>query len=129
MDLACRALVALGHLLGPLPPTCGVILATTRGSAASDRCHETARRAGAIDPQRFPYTLPTAPIGEARIRLGLRGTGIAVLGGDDTLLRALAGDLLADGCPAVLVAWIDCDAPPHHARAELWSAGTDAPDA
>lgn len=120
MDLPCRALVALGHLLGPLPPESAMVLATTSGSAASDRLHDQAVCAGAVDPQRFPYTLPTTPIGEASIRLTVRGPGFSVHGADDALVRELAHDLLSDGAPGVLIAWIEADRPPHSAHAEWW---------
>lgn len=118
MDPSCRALVALGRRLAP-PEDAVLLLATERGCAASDRLFETARRAGSADAQRFPYTLPTAPIGEASIRLGVRGGGLALLGVDDALVDALAADWLADGSPAALVARIDADRPPHTAHARL----------
>lgn len=121
MDLPCRALVALGHLLRPLPQTGAIVLATAAGSAASDRLHDQAVCAGAVDPQRFPYTLPTTPIGEASIRLGLRGPGFSVHGADQRLVRDLVHDLLRDGVPGVLVAWIEADRPPHTAYAEWWT--------
>jgi Beta-ketoacyl synthase, C-terminal domain/Beta-ketoacyl synthase, N-terminal domain len=122
MDLPCRALVTLGHLLGPLPADSAIVLVTARGSAASDRLHDQAVLAGAVDPQRFPYTLPTTPIGEASIRLGIRGPGLSVHGATDAEVRELAHDLLADGIPGVLIAWIEADLAPHTARAEWWSA-------
>ncbi len=122
MDLACRAFVALGHLLGPLPADCALMLATHSGSAASDRLHDQAVHAGAVDPQRFPYTLPTTPIGEASIRLGVRGPGMSVHGADEKMVQALAHDLLADGIPGVLIAWIEADRPPHVAHAQWWTA-------
>lgn len=121
MDLPCRALVALGHLLGPLPVESAIVLATRSGSAASDRLHDQAVLAGAVDPQRFPYTLPTTPIGEASIRLTVRGPGFSVHGADDHLIRALADDLLREGVPGVLIAWIEADLPPHVAHAEWWT--------
>jgi 3-oxoacyl-[acyl-carrier-protein] synthase II len=121
MDLPCRALVALGHLLAPFPVDSAILLATARGSASSDRLHDQSVVAGAVDPQRFPYTLPTTPIGEASIRLGIRGPGLSIHGADDALVRALASDLLADGVPSVLIAWIEADQSPHTARAEWWS--------
>ena len=122
MDLPCRALVALGHLLGPLPAESAIVLVTRSGSAASDRLHDQAVRAGAVDPQRFPYTLPTTPIGEASIRLTVRGPGFSVHGVDDAMARALAHDLLRDGVPGVLLAWIEADHPPHTAHAEWWTS-------
>lgn len=121
MDLPCRALVALGHLLGPLPPDSAIVLATRSGSAASDRLHDQAVCAGAVDPQRFPYTLPTTPIGEASIRLTVRGPGFSIHGAGDDLVRELAHDLLGDGIPGVLIAWIEADRPPHTAHAEWWT--------
>ena len=119
MDLACRALVALGRRLGPLPSDAAIILVTDAGSAATDRIYEQLRRAHGADAQRFIYTLPTTPIGEASIRLGVRGPGLALLGGDETLADLVAGDLLADGIPAVVIARIETDRAPHLARARL----------
>lgn len=121
MDLACRAFVALGHLLGPFPENSALILATRSGSAGSDRLHDHAVRIQAVDPQRFPYTLPTTPIGEASIRLGVRGPGLSVHGADENAVQALAHDLLADGIPGVLIAWIEADRPPHLAHAQWWT--------
>jgi len=121
MDLPCRAMVTLGHLLGPFPTDSAILLATARGSAASDRLHDQAVLAGTVDPQRFPYTLPTTPIGEASIRLGIRGPGLSVHGADAALVHGLANDLLADGAPGVLIAWIEADLPPHIAHAQWWS--------
>ncbi len=121
MDLACRALVALGNLLAPLPGACAVVLCSTAGCAATDREFERARRAGAVDPQRFAYTLPSTPIGELSIRLKLRGPGLVLQGSDEAQARAVASDLLAE-CPAVLLAWIEADRPPMQARAELWQS-------
>lgn len=121
MDLPCRALVALGQLLGPLPSASAIVLATASGSAASDRLHDQAVCAEAVDPQRFPYTLPTTPIGEASIRLGVRGPGFSVHGADPQVVRELVHDLLRDGIPGVLVAWIEADRPPHTAYAEWWT--------
>lgn len=123
MDLSCRALVALGHLLGPLPAGCAMVLATTSGSAASDRLHDQAVCAGAVDPQRFPYTLPTTPIGEASIRLTVRGPGFSVHGANEQQVHALAHDLLQEGIPGVLIAWIEADQAPHSAYAEWWTSG------
>jgi 3-oxoacyl-(acyl-carrier-protein) synthase len=120
MDLACRALVALGHLSGPLAPETGIVLVTTRGCAATDRLFERARRDGVAEPQRFPYTLPTAPIGEVSIRLGLHGPGFALLGAEDAQGRAAARDLVADGCPAVLLARVEADGM-LAAWSELWT--------
>lgn len=120
MDLASRTLVTLGHLLGPLPEHAGAVLATTAGCAATDREFERQRRAGIIDPQRFPYTLATTPLGELSIRLRLRGPGLTVQGADDDQARTIATDLIADGADGALVAWIETDALPHRAEAEWW---------
>ena len=120
MDLASRALVTIGHLLGPLPEHAGAVLATTAGCAATDREFERQRRAGIIDPQRFPYTLATTPLGELSIRQRLRGPGLTIQGADDAQARAVAADLIADGADGALVAWIESDAFPHRAEAELW---------
>ena len=120
MDLACRALVTMGHLLGPLPEHAGAVLATIAGCAATDREFERQRRAGIIDPQRFAYTLATTPLGELSIRSRLRGPGLTVQGADDAQARAVAADLIADGADGALVAWIESDSLPHRAEAELW---------
>jgi len=119
MDLACRALVALGHLLGPLPRECALVLCSESGCAATDRLYELERRAGHADPQRFAYTLPSTPIGETSIRLKLQGPGLVLLGADEQQARQVAEDLLAD-CPAVVLAWVEADRPPQRAYAELW---------
>ncbi len=119
MDLACRALVALGELLAPLPGGCAVVLCTSAGCADTDRLFESGRRAGSADPQRFAYTLPSTPIGELSIRLKLQGPGLVLLGASDVQANQVACDLLGE-CPAVLLAWIEADRPPHVARAELW---------
>jgi hypothetical protein len=121
LDLTCRALVALATRLPPLPENTAIVLLTDAGCAASDRLFERARLAGHEDPQRFPYTLPSTPIGETSIRLHLRGCGFALLGNDDTQGRAITAELLADGAPAVLLARIDADHPPHRAWAEWWT--------
>jgi hypothetical protein len=122
MDLACRALVALGQVLAPLPGDCAVVLCSASGCAATDRLYEGERRGGSADPQRFAYTLPSTPIGELSIRLKLRGPGLVLQGASAEQARQVAADLLAE-CPAVLLAWIEADRPPHLARAELWQAG------
>lgn len=119
MDLACRALVALGLRLGRLPADTAIVVATEAGCAATDRAYERDRRTRGADAQRFTYTLPTTPIGEASIRLGVRGPGLALLGADDAQAEAMAGDLLADGAPAVLLARLETDRPAHVARARL----------
>ncbi len=124
MDLACRAVVTLGRLCDPMPEQTAIIVVTTSGSAASDRLHEQARLAGSVDPQRFAYTLPTTPIGEASIRLQLRGPGMTVHGADEALVLNIAADLLSDGCPAVFIAWIECDIGPHVAHALVLRAIT-----
>ena len=119
MDLSCRALIALGRRLGRLPGDSAIVLVTDTGCAATDRIYERDRRAHGADAQRFTYTLPTTPIGEASIRLGVRGPGIALLGADDAHVAAVVADLLADGAPAVLLAHLETDRPPHVARAQL----------
>lgn len=121
MDLPSRALVTLGHLLGPLPTNSAIVLVSSSGSASSDRLHDQAVRAGAVEPQRFPYTLPTTAIGEASIRLQIRGPGLSLHGVARAEARAVALDLLGDGIPGVLIAWIEADLPPHLAEAEWWS--------
>jgi 3-oxoacyl-[acyl-carrier-protein] synthase I len=121
MDLPCRALVALGHLLGPVPADSAIVLVSARGSASSDRLHDQAVQHGAVDPQRFPYTLPTTPIGEASIRLGIRGTGMSLHGASDDVALAVVRDLLDEGTPGVLLAWIEADQPPHLAHAQWWT--------
>ncbi|MBA3686397.1 MAG: hypothetical protein H0W72_14320 [Planctomycetes bacterium] len=119
MDLACRALVSLGRLLAPLPADCAIMLLSEHGCAATDRAFEQARRSGAVDPQRFAYTLPSTAVGEASIRLALHGAGMALLGANDGQGRAVADELLAEGASAVLLARIEADRPPHLAWAEL----------
>ncbi len=121
MDLPCRALTALAVAAGDLPEGTAIVLLTEAGSAASDRAFEAARRLGQEDPQRFAYTLPTTAIGEASIRRRLRGTGFALMGADDAEGRACAAGLLAEGAPAVLLARVEADAPPHTAWAEVWT--------
>jgi hypothetical protein len=98
-----------------------VVLCSEAGYAATDRLFESERRAGSADPQRFAYTLPSTPIGELSIRLKLQGPGLVLLGADATQARQVASDLAGE-CPAVLLAWIEADRPPHLARAELWQA-------
>ncbi|HYE06022.1 MAG TPA: beta-ketoacyl synthase N-terminal-like domain-containing protein, partial [Planctomycetota bacterium] len=120
MDTACRALVALGHLAGDLPEDSAVVLVSERGCAASDRAFEIARRGGQADPQRFPYTLPSTAVGEASIRLRLRGAGLALVGADDAQARDAARDLISEGAPAVLLARVEADAAPLLAWAEVW---------
>jgi hypothetical protein len=120
LDLASRALVALALRAAALPEDTAVVLLSEAGCAASDRLFDAGRRAGSADPQRFPYTLPTAPVGEASIRLRLRGAGLCLQGADDAQGRAVAADLLAEGAPAVLLARVEADRPPHLAWAEVW---------
>ncbi len=137
MDLACRALVALGACsatggagrIGPAGTAAGmlgedtaVVLLSDVGCAASDRAFERERRASAADPQRFPYTLPTAPVGEASIRLRLRGPGFTLLGASDDQGRQVARELIADGCPRVLLARVEADGALATAWAEVWSS-------
>jgi hypothetical protein len=45
-----------------------------------------------------------------------------VHGADESTVQALAHDLLADGIPGVLIAWIEADRPPHLAHAQWWTA-------
>lgn len=120
MDGASRLLVALGHRLGPWPAGSGIVLATDMGCQESDARFEAARQAGTIEPQTFAYTLPSAPLGEASIRLALTGPGQVLLGANDEALRASARWLLAEGAPAVLVARIDTGGPVESAWAERW---------
>ena len=109
MDLACRATIALGMRVGPLPEHAAVVFTSARGCAESDRAFERGRRARACDPQQFAYTLPTAPVGEASIRLRLRGPGCALLGANEEQARAVAWDLMADGCPGALIVRMEAD--------------------
>ncbi len=109
MDASCRALVALAVRSGPLPEGSAIVLVSERGCAASDRAFELGRRSGACDPQRFAYTLPSTPVGEASIRLGLHGPGFTLLGASDGQARACALDMISDGVPAVLLARIEAD--------------------
>ena len=108
---------------GGFEPTAdsGIVLVSERGSASSDRLHDQAVQAGAVDPQRFPYTLATTAIGEASIRLGIRGPGMSLHGADGATALAVVHDLLADGVPGVLLAAIEADQPPHRAHAEWWT--------
>ncbi len=107
MDRASRALVALGHRLGPWPINSAVILVSANGCAETDLRFERSRLAQQPDWQAFAYTLPTAPIGEASIRLGLHGPGMALVGATDEQARASARRLLAEGAPAVFLARIE----------------------
>ena len=107
MDRASRALVALGHRLGPWPRDSAVILVSANGCAETDVRFERSRLAQQPDWQAFAYTLPTAPIGEASIRLGLHGPGMALLGATDDQARVSARRLLAEGAPAVFLARIE----------------------
>ncbi len=119
MDMPARALVALVLRLGELPAGCGLVLWSETGCAATDRIFERDRQRGATDPQRFPYTLSTASIGEASIRGHLTGPGFAVAGLDEIAARALAADLLGDGVPAIIFAHVEADTLPHTAWAEV----------
>ncbi|MBA2481628.1 MAG: hypothetical protein H0V44_13265 [Planctomycetes bacterium] len=121
MDLACRALIVLAMESGELPADTGVVLLTEAGCAASDRSFERNRRERGADPQRFPYTLPSAPVGELSIRLRITGPGCTILGASDDQGRAIAQDLIADGCPAVLLARVEADRS-LSAWAETWVA-------
>jgi hypothetical protein len=89
------------------------VLATTAGCRASDRDYEARRRADGADPQRFPFTLPTAPVGEASIRCALTGPGFALPGASDDQARAVVADLLGErppGLDAIAVARVEADA-------------------
>lgn len=121
MDLPCRVLTALAVRVGELPRDTAVILLTDSGSAATDRRFEHDRRAGHPDAQCFAYTLPTTAIGEASIRCGLHGPGFALMNATDAAGRATAHGLLAEGSPAVLLARVEADQPPHCAWAEVWT--------
>ncbi len=124
LDLSCRALIALATRLGvPLPPEAGVVLWSETGCAASDRLFEVNRRAGEADPQRFPYTLPTAPVGELSIRMKLHGPGLHLANCDEPFARAVAADLVGDNAPAVLLARVEADQNPLSAWAELLVTG------
>jgi len=123
LDLPSRALVALGCRLGPLADTTAVVLLSDTGCAASDRAFAAGRRTGNPDPQRFPYTLPTAAIGELSIRQRVRGAGLCLQGASDEQGRAIVADLLADGTPTVVLARVEADRPPHVAWAERWTSG------
>lgn len=129
MDLASRALVALVLRFGPVPEGCGLVLWSDTGCAATDRQFESDRRAARLDPQRFPYTLSTAPLGEASIRGQLTGPGLTLAHVDQEQARLIAADLLSDGIPAVILARVEADAAPHVAWAELLSAATTLPPA
>ena len=126
MDLACRALVALGVQLGvrlgAMPSDTAVVLLTTVGSAATDRAYEIGRRAGTAAAQMFVYTLPTTPIGELSIRCQLQGPGMALLGATDDEGHATVAGLLAEGHTAVVLARVEADTLPHTAWAEYWTA-------
>ena len=124
LDLSCRALMALATRLGvPLPPETGVVLWSETGCAASDRIFEVSRRAGEADPQRFPYTLPTAAVGELSIRMKLHGPGLHLANCDEAFARAVAADLVGDNAPAVLLARVEVDVQPVAAWAELLVTG------
>ena len=107
MDGASRVLVHLGQVLGPWPEGTAVVLLTERGCIEVDAQFERGRRVGDIDRQAFAYTLPSTPIGEASIRLGLRGPGFARVGGDDEEGRSCVRRLLSEGAPAALLARVE----------------------
>lgn len=107
LDGASRLLVHLGRVLGPWPADTAIVLLSTRGCLESDLRFERSRQAKAIDRQAFAYTLPSAPVGEASIRLGLHGTGFVILGAADDAGRRSARRLLSEGAPAVLLARIE----------------------
>jgi hypothetical protein len=118
LDSACRAVVATTLRLGQLEARCAQVLLTRSGCAASDRTFELGRRADTVDPQRFPYTLPSTPLGEASIRAGLRGPAFALLGASPALAALIADEMLADA-PAVVVTHCESDQPPQRAEAAL----------
>ena len=107
MDRASRALVALGQRLGPWPADSAMILVSTQGCAETDLVFERSRLAGQSDWQTFAYTLASAPLGEASIRLKLHGAGLTLLGATDDQARASARRLLIEGAPAVFLARIE----------------------
>ena len=125
LDGASRVLVALGHALAvqPWPPGSAIVLLTDHGCLESDARFERARRAGVPEFQVFAYTLPSAPVGEASIRLRLTGPGQVLLGASDAQGRHSVELLLADGCPAVLLARVETGGAHELAWAERWEAG------
>lgn len=123
MDQAARLLVTLAVAIGPLPPTCGIVLWTETGCAESDRAFEASRRAGTPDVQRFPFTLSSTPVGEAAIRVGIHGPGLVIAHADAERARAAADALLGPAVPAVLLARVEADRGPQQAWAELRALG------
>lgn len=128
MDGASRALVALGYRLaqqhGQWSPDAAIVLVTDAGCRETDIVYERSRRQGQPTWQAFAYTLPTAPVGEASIRLSIRGPGMALVGTDDDAARATAARLIDEGVPEVLLARIET-APARGAElawAERWRA-------
>jgi hypothetical protein len=121
MDAASRALTALA-MQADLPEDAAIVLLTDAGCAASDRAFDLHRSQPGGDPQRFPYTLPTTPIGEASIRRRLRGPGLCLAGASDDEGRTISEELLQD-CPAVLLARVEADQVPHKAWAEVLQRG------
>ena len=107
MDRASRALVALGQRLGPWPAASGMILVSDQGCIETDLRFELSRLADKPDWQAFAYTLASAPMGEASIRLKIQGPGVTLLGATDEQARASARRLLIDGAPVVLLARIE----------------------
>ena len=122
MDAASRALVALGHQLGSWSPGAGLVLVTTQGCRDTDQTFEGGRRRGEPDWQVFAYTLPSTPLGEGSIRLGICGPGLALVGADADAARATARRLIDEGVPEVLVAGIETGplATPESTWAERW---------
>jgi len=108
MDRLSRLVIACVRACDP-PPGSALVLAGDTGCAETDRVFERGRRDGAVEPQRFPYTLPTTCLGEAAIRCGLRGPAFALAGADDDALRAAAARLLGDGHPAMVAIRAELD--------------------
>lgn len=127
MDLASRACVALLLRLGTLPAGTGIILLTADGCAESDRLFEATRQSGFPDAQRFPYTLSSTPIGEASVRVGLTGPGVALYSADAQLVHSVLTDYLATEVPAMVMVEIETEQRPHVARATIWTRAEDTP--
>lgn len=120
MDAPCRLLVALGHLLKPWPSATHIVLLTDSGCLLTDAAFERGRREGVPDFQSFAYTLASTPIGEASIRLGIRGGGQVVLGASDREGRRMAERCIGEGAPAVLLARIETGVEPEVAWIERY---------
>jgi hypothetical protein len=133
MDLSCRALVALVKAMAKaldsaceLDSSLGIVLCTDSGSAVSDLQFERSRLAGSPDAQRFVYTLPSTPVGEASIHGGIGGPGLVLMGVSDDEAAVFAGELLVDaGLSGVLLSRVETLTTPHCAWAELLSPSLD----